>query len=99
MNEFFQERAALYVSGMMTAQEREEFELVLEFHDELRAFTAGLAEVGTSVTLVGLRSTRFRPTLEGKARRRPDEYCLGKSRLGWPFSQHLYARSHMIRRT
>jgi PAS domain S-box-containing protein len=68
MNEFFQERAALYVSGMMTAQEREEFELVLEFHDELRAFANELAEVSASVTLAGLRSTRFRPTLEGKAR-------------------------------
>jgi PAS domain S-box-containing protein len=68
MNEFFQERAALYVSGLMTAQEREEFELLLEFDDGLRAFTAGLAEVGASVTLAGLRSTRFRPTLERKAR-------------------------------
>jgi PAS domain S-box-containing protein len=68
MNEFFQERAALYVSGMMTAQEREEFELVLEFHDELRAFANDLAEVGASVTLAGLPSTRFRPTLERKAR-------------------------------
>jgi PAS domain S-box-containing protein len=67
MNKFLQERAALYVSGMMTPQEREEFELVLEFHDELRAFAAGLAEVGASVTLAGLRSTRFRPTLELKA--------------------------------
>jgi PAS domain S-box-containing protein len=67
MNEFFQERAALYVSGMMTAQEREEFELVLEFDDELRAFAAGLAEVGASVTLAGLRLARFRPTLELKA--------------------------------
>jgi PAS domain S-box-containing protein len=62
MNEFLQERAALYVSGMMTAQEREEFELMLEFHDELRAFAAGLAEVGASVTLAGLRSPRSRPT-------------------------------------
>jgi len=66
MNEFFQERAALYVSGVMTAQEREEFELVLEFHEETRAFTAALAEVGASVTLAGLRSNRFRPPLELK---------------------------------
>jgi PAS domain S-box-containing protein len=67
MNKFFQERAALYVSGMMTAEEREEFELMLEFHDELRAFAADLAEVGTSVTLAGLPSTQFRPTPERKA--------------------------------
>src|ERR1700750_1889782 len=68
MNEFFQERTALYVSGMMTAQEREEFELIIEFDDELRALAAGLAEVGASVTLAGLRSTPSRPTLECKAR-------------------------------
>ena len=67
MNDFFQERAALYVSGTMTAQEREEFELVLEFDDELRAFAAGLSEVGASVTLAGLPSTQFQPPLHLKA--------------------------------
>jgi PAS domain S-box-containing protein len=67
MNEFFQERAALYASGLMTAQEREEFELVLEFDDELREFAAGLAEVGASVALAGLHSIQRRPTLELKA--------------------------------
>ena len=40
INEFLQERAALYVSGAMLPQEREQFELVLEFHDELREFVS-----------------------------------------------------------
>jgi PAS domain S-box-containing protein len=67
MNQFFEERAALYASGLLTAQEREEFALVLEFDDELREFAAGLAEVGASVALAGLRPIRYRPTLELKA--------------------------------
>jgi PAS domain S-box-containing protein len=81
MNEFFQERAALYVSGMMTAQEREEFELVLEFDDELRAFAAGLSEVGADglvqwinpaftamcgYTLDDVRGKKLGPILQGE---------------------------------
>jgi PAS domain S-box-containing protein len=62
MNEFFQERAALYVSGTMTPQEREEFELVLEFHDELREFTTELAEVGAAVTFARLRPSASGPS-------------------------------------
>ncbi len=38
----------------MTAQQREPFELVLEFHDELREFVTGLTEVGASLTLASL---------------------------------------------
>lgn len=40
--ELLQDRAALYVSGAMTAPERENFELVLEFHGELRAHVGEL---------------------------------------------------------
>lgn len=47
--DFLQERAAIYASGAMSAQEREQFELVLEFHHELRAFTAGLVEMAATV--------------------------------------------------
>jgi PAS domain S-box-containing protein len=35
----------------MSAKEREQFELVVEFHGELRGFVAGLAEVATVVAL------------------------------------------------
>jgi len=35
----------------MTNQERDDFELVLEFHDEVREFVSGLVEVSASVCL------------------------------------------------
>jgi PAS domain S-box-containing protein len=68
IDEFLQERAALYVSGALSPQEREHFELVLEFHDELRHFTKGLAEAGAAVLLAGLRPVDFGPSLGLKAR-------------------------------
>jgi len=53
IDEYLQDQAALYVAGAMTAVEREEFELLLEFHAELRAFADGLAETGALLTLAG----------------------------------------------
>jgi methyl-accepting chemotaxis protein len=49
LSELLQDRAALYVSGTMTAAERENFELVLSFHDELGAHVADLQGVVTQV--------------------------------------------------
>ena len=49
IEDFLRDRSALYVSGAMTVEEREEFELILEFHDEVRAFVAKLQEVVTPV--------------------------------------------------
>ena len=54
LTDFLQDQATLYASGGMTAQQREPFELVLEFHDELRGLVAGLLEVGASLTLASL---------------------------------------------
>jgi PAS domain S-box-containing protein len=51
LTEMLQDRAALYVSGAMTAAERENFELVLEFHAETRAHVAGLQRIGASVAV------------------------------------------------
>jgi len=51
LTEFLQDQAALFASGAMTAGERDQFELVLEFHHELRGFAVGLTEVATSVLL------------------------------------------------
>jgi PAS domain S-box-containing protein len=51
INEFLQDQAALFVSGALTAEEREQFELILEFHEELRDFVAGLGEVGATLAL------------------------------------------------
>lgn len=50
-SELLHDRAALYVAGALTAPERESFELVLEFKDDLRAHVAQLQEVGTAVLL------------------------------------------------
>ena len=55
LSTLLQQQAALYVSGVMSAQERESFGLVIEFHDELREFVRSMAEVGTAVTLSTLR--------------------------------------------
>ena len=68
IDELLQERAALYVSGAMTTQERGEFELVLEFHPELRAFTAALAEVAAALTLHSLPRDAPAPSPGLKAR-------------------------------
>ncbi len=56
IDELLQDRAALYVSGAMTAQERDDFELILEFHDEVRQFVRELNEVGTALLLSGVPS-------------------------------------------
>ena len=51
LNEFLQDQAALYAAGSMTSQEREQFELVLEFHHEALELVVGLAEIGAAVVL------------------------------------------------
>jgi PAS domain S-box-containing protein len=68
INQFLQERAALYACGAMLSQEREQFELVLEFHDELRELVAGLAEVSMAVTLAALPGDAYKPSPGLKAR-------------------------------
>ena len=54
LTEMLQDRAALYVSGAMTAAERDNFELVLEFHAEARAHVAVLQRIGASVALAAV---------------------------------------------
>ena len=49
--ELLPDRAAPYVSGAMTAPDRENFELILTFHDALRTHVAGLQEVANTVFL------------------------------------------------
>ncbi len=57
--ELLHDRAALYVAGALTVPEREGFEVVLEFQDELRAHVERLLEIGTRVLLAEVpRSTR-----------------------------------------
>jgi len=54
ISELLQDRAALYVSGAMTEAERGDFELILEFHDEVRRFVSELEEVGDAIFLSDL---------------------------------------------
>ena len=68
LNDFLQDQAALYASGAMTAREREPFELVLEFHDELREFVAGLVEVGAALVLATQPHVDEPPSPELKSR-------------------------------
>jgi PAS domain S-box-containing protein len=68
IDDFLQERAAMYVSGALSPLERDHFELVLEFHDELRHFLNGLAETGAFVLLAGLRPADLGPSPGLKAR-------------------------------
>jgi PAS domain S-box-containing protein len=68
LTDFLQDQAALYASGAMTAEEREQFELVLDFHDEARGFFAGLTEVAAAVTLAARHHAL--PTLSGAVKSR-----------------------------
>jgi PAS domain S-box-containing protein len=51
MQEILQERAALYAAGAMLPAERAEFELLLEFHEELQRHVSQLLEVAAVVML------------------------------------------------
>ena len=68
LSTLLQQQAALYVSGVMSAQERESFELVIEFHDELREFVRSMAEVGAAVTLSTLRKGSLKASPAVKTR-------------------------------
>jgi len=68
INDFLQNQAALYASGAMTAEERDQFELILEFHSELREFASGMVEIGTAVTLATQPPAGAAPSAGLKAR-------------------------------
>lgn len=55
LNIFFQNQASLYAAGAMVAEEREQFELILEFHTELREFVTSFIEVGAAVAVATQR--------------------------------------------
>jgi PAS domain S-box-containing protein len=55
LTDFLMDQAAQYASGGMTAQERDPFELVLEFHHELREFVTSLLAVSAAITTCNLR--------------------------------------------
>ncbi len=51
LTKFLQNQAALYSAGFLMAEEREQFEIVLEFHPELHGFVAGMGEVAATMAL------------------------------------------------
>ena len=68
LSEFLQDQAALYASGAMTAEERPQFEIVLEFHDELREVVAGLMDVAAAITLANQQAVGVTPSPELRSR-------------------------------
>ncbi len=68
IDDLLQDRAASYVAGTMTSQEREQFELVLEFHTELRAFVTPLLEVGMALASSATPMTGGMPSHSLKSR-------------------------------
>jgi PAS domain S-box-containing protein len=62
VTDFLQDQAALFASGAMTSQEREQFELLLEFHHELRDLAVGMSEVGAALTLATRLATDPAPS-------------------------------------
>lgn len=68
IDETLQDRAAHYSSGGMTAEERQHFELILEFHHELRDFVGTLSEVAAAITVSALRPDGARPSAGLKSR-------------------------------
>jgi len=51
LSEYLQTQGTLYTSGVMSAEEREQFELILEFHPELRDFVSESLDVSAALTL------------------------------------------------
>jgi PAS domain S-box-containing protein len=68
LSNFLQDRAVAYVSGALAAPERGEFEVMLEFHEELRAFVTDLSEVGATLTLAATPADREGLSTDLKAR-------------------------------
>jgi PAS domain S-box-containing protein len=67
LTELLHDRAALYVAGAMTAPERENFELILLFHAEVRAQVARLQRAMAAVSLSRLaRLDRPSDALKGR---------------------------------
>lgn len=59
--EVLNEKAVQYASGGMTEPERDSFEVLLEYHDELRAMVFGMGKVVASITVAGSSSTAAPP--------------------------------------
>jgi PAS domain S-box-containing protein len=68
LTDFLQDRAALYATGEMTADDREQFEIIMQFHTELREFVAGLSDVGAAMAVAAIADKAVKPSAVLKER-------------------------------
>lgn len=54
LTELLQDRCALYVAGALTPEERDPFDLIVDFHPAVRGLVAGLGEVAAAIALSDL---------------------------------------------
>ena len=66
MLEILQDRAALYAAGTLLPAERAEFELLLEFHEELQQHVSRLLEVAATVVVATSGNHRPPPSLKDR---------------------------------
>ncbi|RYD74621.1 MAG: PAS domain-containing protein [Verrucomicrobiaceae bacterium] len=90
LDQDLEQQAALYACGAMDAQERERFELVLEFHEELKTLTRELQEIMASAVVAGgsraQNIPRPSPGLKARLMARIDAGVPQAQRLGFVVS-------------
>jgi PAS domain S-box-containing protein len=64
LSDFLQEQASLYASGAMTADERAEHEVILQFHQELGRHVSELSEIAVALLAHGRPSEPPPPHLK-----------------------------------
>ncbi len=62
LSPFLHDRAALYVSGALSAPERENFELILTFNEEVRALVTNLEEAMAAAVVTEIGTGMAPPT-------------------------------------
>ena len=68
LSDFLQDQATLYVSGLMNPEERANFDVVIDYHDELRDCISSMAEAGASLVTATLRRPVHLPPASLKSR-------------------------------
>ncbi len=61
ISDLLKERCALFAAGALTAAEREQFEIIVEFHPEVRQFLAWVEEAAVAIVLAHLNEREARP--------------------------------------
>ena len=85
LDESLQEQAALYAVGALSAPEREQFDLILKFHTELRALVVALEEVAAAALTSSLSASSPGPSasLRGRLLARLDAHPQQTSEEGF----------------